>query len=296
MKFLFIILISISAFAGNAIKTNAGLIFHDDGQISTVKSSLDDFTYFNIDQFFFQTYELRNINSHYFNDSSFNFYATDINGFTYKYENMKVGSAIISTGARYFTTKSGKIFVLKSDGLFVNYQSKTEFSFINLKIKGGNFFINGQSKLMVMDMNGYIYDRSDMLKHDVKDIVVVGDNYFITSDKTIYSIGNVYTLDENMNPTSEITAIVKTDKVTIDTDKALIGGKFLVSKSGIAYTVSSNGDVKRLESNFSQPIEHIGSNYLVTTDKGLYQIDDLGNLNFLKTMSKRILKTDFTSN
>lgn len=291
------LLFSFNAYSEVTIRGNAGIIFLDDGQIATIKSQMDTNTYFNIKDFFFYPREVKNINSHYFKDTKGNFYAADSSGFVFKYDSLGVGSGLFDQGASFFTNSKGRVYVLKSNGLFVNYKSTKEMSFYNSKVNGGNFFINSKGRLLVIDINGYVYDKTDLFKHTYRDIKVVGNNYFITKDKTLYTIGNIQTLDKQ-----SVMPVLLSKKIHFNIHQIENGGNFFFDGLGNFHTISIRGEHKSISNEYfknkrlnKNDFIHFGSNYLIADSNELFMIDDQGEINFVLEMDKRVYKTNFKS-
>lgn len=190
---------------------------------------------------------------------------TDKTGFVYDFGHFHLPYKVSIKGQNYFV-EDGKLSTVDVNGFL--YEKSLEVE--DLKAKGGNFFITDDSHLFTIDSKGFFYEYEEDSKI-FKKVTGQGGNYFLVKmDKkkpvelyTVNDKGNYFKMTvEGLNPETIVTS----------------PGNYFQTKTGVTYTVSSEGFV------FPKPTVKVGTivkgggNYFIDSNNLLYTVSDNGPL------------------
>jgi hypothetical protein len=193
---------------------------------------------------------------------------TDKAGFIYDFSHFNLPYKITTTGSNFFVGDL-KLKTVDANGFLYEKGIKGD-KLDEIKLKGGNFFINEDNNLYTIDSKGFFYTYEDDSKI-FKKIIAVGGNYFLAqTDKK--KPAELYTVNDKGNYF----------KVAVDglntADIAVTSGKFFQTKAGVTFTVSKDGFVYNKSDIKTGTIAKSGGNYFIDSAGLLFTVSDEGLL------------------
>jgi len=314
--------LSMSTFALDNIGIHQSYYVTEKGRPVTIKSEIPApnsgwATTWSPDEFFYQKDIVDVFGGNYIVlDMDGIIHTIDAQGNMYKELDAYADSKVKIAGNNYFITRNGQIVIIKNDGSI----GKTDAGFNRVReSKAGGMYFFHNNKLMIPNIfsgenNEIAYTSSkrraesnNILHLDGK-VKVYGDSFFITDEDVIYTIGFKYKRatvireDERGRRTEEVVTdyfpeIFKTDLPNHVTHEYIgkKGGNFFFDTRGGLYTIADNASFRYVGSvpgKEGQLPNLTGGNYMVYGDGSLYQVDEDGNVNFVKRETSRIITTN----
>jgi uncharacterized lipoprotein NlpE involved in copper resistance len=313
-----------------AVKISAGIsqsyIIFDNGQVAATKSYYgndDQLKLIEADHLFKMPEKMEETKGNYFIDDDDTIHTVDANGYIYSKEDYELDSSIKHHGGNFFITRRGQLHIVRNDGIIAYYPDGiTDVNIGRSKLVGGTYFISREEKLYVTTLDGNFSDKTQYFAHDYKDIKVKGHNYFITKDGTVYTNGQVPMQKyENNQPVVDsdgkpvyvtnddgtikrIPILYKYDQVRYK-EISMAGGNFFFDNENNIHTISLDGQLDRGAVGRKLKVKYqnddrahdtpvaVGNNYFIYTDGAMFQVASDGYYYFLKTLDRRVGKTNF---
>ena len=156
------------------------------------------------------------------------FYGINNLGYVNLIENDEKIKTATKFGGNYFTNEADEIFVVTSEGKYI--QAEVEgLKASDIISYGGNYFMTNRGVLYTVTSDGRIFDKR---QDRVGIIVKKGGNYFVDTTGMIYTVANDGSLIMPAIPVSlRIQAMAK------------LGSNYFIDGSGKLFTVDKDGNV-----------------------------------------------------
>jgi hypothetical protein len=224
-------------------------------------------------------YSIDETGGRYFTDKERKVQTIDANGYLYsKADQDKVPAKIEIHGGNYFISKRGTLYTVSSEGYF--FENKKEREFRNVTVTGGNFFVSERKKegkkskvLFTVNKAGTLSELK-VPNFDVGSIhTSVGGQFFTTTRGELFSVsvdgfvfskkelglfrgwefksgGNFFFYQKYLYTVTDAGVVLKQNLADSYGKTYTIGSNFFVTQDKKLFTVSADGQVKQVASDF----------------------------------------------
>lgn len=289
--------IAASSFALDNLGVSQSYYVTEKGRPVSVKSEVPAdlsmwSTLYSPDGFFYQKELVKHFGSKYIILNNANqVHTIDSRGDFYKGITQYMDGKLKYTGANYFITKKGQLYIVKSNGELVKHsRQKDEPKLKRLALSAGMFVIPSRSgKIGIINpFNGTI---------DYKPIKPLspfehkGDNFAITTEGGLITVGFSRNPDGSYDSSYNELALPSGVKSITK-----LGGNFFIDQDHKVHTINDEGKLSlegtAIEGYAHLKPKHIGGNYLVYPDGAMFLIDEYGEINYLNKITDTVLVTN----